>query len=85
MRDLAREFAAQGHEPVVLAPIEGPCPAWLEQEESDGVRVVRLRAPGTKDYGYVRRTLAELALPFAMLRGLRTSPLREIKWDGIIW
>ena len=85
MRDLAREFAAQGHEPVVLAPIEGPCPAWLEQEESDGVRVVRLRAPGTKDYGYVRRTLAELTLPFAMLRGLWASPLREIKWDGIIW
>ena len=85
MRDLTREFAAQGHEPVVLAPIEGPCPAWLEQEESDGVRVVRLRAPGTKDYGYVRRTLAELALPFAMLRGLWASPLRETKWDGIIW
>jgi len=84
MRDLAREFAAQGHDPVVLAPIEGPGPAWLEDDD-DGVRVVRLRAPGTKGYGYIRRTLAEIALPFAMLRGLWASPLRSMSWDGVVW
>ena len=73
MRDLASEFRAQGHNPVVLAPLEGLKTAWL-YEEHDGVGVMRLRAPAIKHDSYVRRTLAELALPFAMMWGLWRSP-----------
>lgn len=83
MRDLASEFRAQGYNPIVLAPLEGLKTAWL-YEEHDGVGVMRLRAPGIKHDNYVRRTLAELALPFAMIWGLWRSPLREVQWDGVV-
>ena len=33
----------------------------------------------------VRRTLAELSLPFAMIRGLARSPLAGARWDGVAW
>lgn len=84
LRDLSREFARQGHALTVLLPsadIEQP---WRE-ESFDGIQVLRLRAPKTKDIGYARRTLAELAMPYAMLRGLRRSPLANQKWDGVVW
>jgi glycosyltransferase involved in cell wall biosynthesis len=54
-------------------------------EELEGVRVLRLKAPRTKDIGYVRRTLAEFAMPFAMLRQLQKSPLANEQWDGVVW
>jgi len=50
-----------------------------------GFEVLRLKAPGTEDIGYVRRTLAEFAMPFAMLRHLRKSALAATTWDGVAW
>jgi hypothetical protein len=44
-------------------------------EDFDGVQVLRLRAPKTKDINYVSRTINEFLMPFAMLRNLRRSPL----------
>ena len=86
LRDLAREFAAQGHELTVMLPSHDLTrrEPW-RVEMYDGVQVVRLRAPQTKDIGYARRTLSELAMPYAMLRSLRASPLANQKWDGLIW
>jgi len=84
LRDLSREFVRQGHELTVMLPaadLDGP---W-RLEDFDGAQVLRLRAPRTKDIGYARRTLAELAMPHAMLRNLRKSPLAAQKWDGVIW
>ena len=54
-------------------------------EAFDGARVIRLKAPKTKDIGYVRRTIGEFLMPFAMLRNLRHSPLAGEKWDGVVW
>lgn len=51
----------------------------------DGVQVVRLRTPKTKDVNYVRRTLGEFMMPFAMLRNLRKSELANQRWDGVVW
>ena len=84
IRDLALEFLAQGHEPVVLVPTEDLGAPWRE-ERFQGVRVLRLAAPAVRAPGYVRRTLAELSLPFAMIRGLARSPLRDARWDGVAW
>jgi glycosyltransferase involved in cell wall biosynthesis len=84
MRDLAREFLAQGHEPVVLMPMEGQDKPWIT-EMLDGVTVVRLAAMATRDLGYFRRTLGELLLPFFMLWDLRRSPLRAMHWDAVVW
>lgn len=84
LRDLCREFARQGHSLCVLLPAPDQSEPW-KLEEFDGTEVLRLKAPRTKDIGYVRRTLAELAMPFAMLRNLRKSPLAKERWDGVVW
>jgi glycosyltransferase involved in cell wall biosynthesis len=84
LRDLSREFLRQGHDLTVVLPSANQQDPWL-LEEMDGVRVLRLKAPRTKDIGYVRRTLAELVMPFAMLRQYRRSPLAGMRWDGVVW
>jgi glycosyltransferase involved in cell wall biosynthesis len=84
LRDLAREFARQGHALTVLLPTPDQQAPWA-LEQMDGVQVLRLKAPRTKDIGYVRRTLGELAMPFAMLRQFRKSPLATEQWDGVVW
>lgn len=84
LRDLSREFARQGHALTVLLPSPGQDEPW-SLEEIDGVQVLRLKAPRTKDIGYVRRTLAEFSMPFAMLRQFRKSPLGREQWDGVVW
>ena len=84
LRDLSREFARQGYSLCVLLPAPDLSKPW-RLEEFDGAQVLRLKAPRTKDIGYMRRTLAELVMPFAMLRNLRKSPLAEEHWDGLVW
>ena len=84
LRDLAREFARQGHALTVLLPSPDQKAPW-SVEVFDGVEVLRLKAPRTKDIGYVRRTLGELVMPFAMLRHFKKSPLANEHWDGVAW
>lgn len=84
LRDLAGEFIAQGHYPTVLIPAAGLRSAYT-LDDVEGVEVLRARAPRMKDVGYIRRTLAELCMPFSMLQGLRRSPLSRVRWDGVVW
>ena len=84
LRDLSREFVRQGHEVTVMLPAAGLQSSW-RVDETDGVRVLRLKAPRTKDIDYVRRTIGEFSMPFAMRRHLRRSPLAKERWDGVIW
>ncbi|WP_394673375.1 glycosyltransferase family 4 protein [Limnobacter sp.] len=84
LRDLVREFTRQGHEVTVLLP-EPALQTRFQLEQFDGAQVLRLKAPKTKDVGYVRRTLAEFAMPFAMLRNLKRSPLANCRWEGVVW
>lgn len=84
LRDLSREFVRQGHALTVLLPSPDQDEPW-SLEEIDGVQVLRLKAPRTKDIGYVRRTIGEFAMPFAMLRQFRKSPLASERWDGVVW
>ena len=84
LRDLSLEFVRQGHSVTVILPSSGLKTAWL-QEDFDGVQVLRLRAPKTKDINYVSRTINEFFMPFAMLRNLRNSPLAQERWDGVVW
>ena len=84
LRDLSREFARQGHQLTVLLPASDLAGPW-QQDVLDGVEVLRLKAPRTKDIGYVRRTLGELLMPFFMQRNLRKSPLAGQKWEGVVW
>lgn len=84
LRDLSREFVRQGHELTVLLPDPDLRKAW-SMEEMDGARILRLKAPKTKDISYVRRTLGEFLMPFVMRRNLASSPLAKVKWDGVVW
>lgn len=84
LRDLSREFVRQGHELTVLLPSAELEQAWA-LEDFHGVRVLRLRAPRTKDIDYVRRTMGEFLMPYTMLRNLRKSPLADERWDGVVW
>jgi glycosyltransferase involved in cell wall biosynthesis len=84
LRDLSREFVRQGHDLTVLLPYPDQNEPW-KLEELDSIKVLRLKAPRTKDIGYVRRTFGELVMPFAMLRNLLKSPFRSARWDGLIW
>lgn len=84
LRDLALEFVRQGHEVTAIVPWADADRPWA-LENMAGVQVLRLRAPRTKDIGYIRRTLGESRMPFAMLKGLRRSPLADARWDGVVW
>ncbi len=84
IRDLCREFVRQGHAVSVLLPDTNQSERW-RLEEIDGLQILRLKAPRSKDVGYIRRTLAELAMPFFMLKNIRKSPLAFERWDGVVW
>jgi len=84
MHDLARALIRLGHQPTVLVPASRDAGTVLP-DILDGVEILRVAAPPTKDVPYVRRTFAEWWLPRALLRGLRRSPLRKVKWDGVVW
>lgn len=84
LRDLSREFVKQGYSLTVLLPAAELKKPWV-LEDFGGVRVLRLRAPKTKDIDYVRRTIGEFLMPYTMLRNLRKSPLAVEQWDGVVW
>ena len=84
LRDLSIEFVRQGHEvTMMVAAPELHIPYKIEVW--NGVQVVRLKTPKTKDINYIRRTIGELLMPFFMLRNLRRSPLGKQRWDGVVW
>jgi glycosyltransferase involved in cell wall biosynthesis len=84
LRDLSLEFVRQGHEVTVMIPASDLADGW-QIENWNGVQIIRLNAPKTKDIDYVRRTIGEFLMPFAMLRNLRKSPLAKLRWDGVVW
>lgn len=84
LRDLSLEFVRQGHKVTVLTPASDLQTRYAI-ETWNGVRVCRLRAPRTKDIGFIARTLGEIAMPHAMLRSLARSPLASERWDGVVW
>jgi glycosyltransferase involved in cell wall biosynthesis len=84
LRDLAQQFAALGHRPVVIVPSSMPDKPWTV-ERLDGIEVLRVAAPPTRAASFVRRALAEMWLPFAMYRNIRKSPFRRAKWDIVTW
>jgi glycosyltransferase involved in cell wall biosynthesis len=84
LRDLSREFVRQGHDITVIVPSASLGAPWA-LETLDGVQVLRVKAMQTRDTSYVWRTLAELALSHFVRKGLEASPLRDVKWDAVVW
>jgi glycosyltransferase involved in cell wall biosynthesis len=84
LRDLAREMASQGYQVTAIVAAPGLSAPW-QSEVWNGVRVLRLRTPQTKDVNYVKRTLAECLMPLSMVRNLRKSPVGAETFDAVIW
>jgi glycosyltransferase involved in cell wall biosynthesis len=84
MRDLAEQFSALGHKPVVIVPSLTGDMSW-KVETTNGVDILWLRAPSIRAATHVRRAIAEMRLPFSMLHNLRKSPLGLVKWDLVVW
>lgn len=84
LKDLAAEFLRQGHATTVIVPSSDIGRSW-SCEKVDGITVLRLRAPPTKNIGYVRRTIGEILMPVFMWWNLRTSPFSGGGWEGVVW
>jgi glycosyltransferase involved in cell wall biosynthesis len=84
MRDLAVEMCRAGYSTVCILPTVDLSEEWTTETE-DGVILLRIQAPKTRDIGYVRRTLMELSLPFLMLLRLRKTPFARMRWDVVAW
>lgn len=84
LRDLAREFVRQGHELTVFLPDADLDQPW-RLENVDGAQILRLKSPRIKDVSYIRRTIGEYLMPYAMWKNLRRSPLSSQRWEAIVW
>ena len=84
LRDLAVEFLRQGIIPTVITS-DSEVQEFSELTELDGIRVLRLRTPEHKNIGRIRRAVAELLMPFFMIRNFRKSALKNAEWDAVIW
>lgn len=84
LRDLSQEFVRQGHDVTVIVPTHLISTPWA-LETLEGVQVLRVKAMQTRDTPYVKRTLAELALSSFVRKGVERSPLRDTKWDAVVW
>ena len=84
LKDLAIELNKQEISPLVIIPDPELDQDW-QLEVFNGVRVLRLKSPKTKDMGYIRRTAAEFFMPYIMWARYLISPLSREKLDGVIW
>lgn len=84
LEDLAIEFKRKGHTPIVITP-DANLDTSITNTIEQGIQVLRIKTPRTKDIGYIRRTLSEFFLPYIMLYTLRRSRLFDLELDGLVW
>ncbi|WP_438978911.1 glycosyltransferase family 4 protein [Polynucleobacter sp.] len=53
--------------------------------ELDGIRVLRLKTLEHKNIGVIRRAIAEIFMPFFMIRNFRKSAFKTTQWDALVW
>ena len=84
LKDLALEFLRQGIAPTVITT-DSRAQGCSALTELDGIRVVQLKTLEHKNIGRVRRTIAEILMPFFMIRNFRKSAIKNAQWDAVIW
>jgi len=84
LRDLVNELDEQGHEVTVLLPDSTLASSW-QLDDRGKTKILRLRAPLTKDVSYFRRAIAEYRLANVMWKNYRKTPYRVRVYDGVIW
>ena len=84
LRDLSKEFVAQGYDVLVIRP-SSKISSYNKMDIIDGVQVLSLYAPNTKEPGYFRRTINEILMPiFMVLNFLRTAQKNK-RLDAVVW
>jgi len=84
IRDLVAELSKQGHLITVLLPDSTLEKNWQIDVEGN-TTVLRLKSPVIKDVAYYKRAIGEYLLSYFMFKNLKQSPLKNTKWEGIIW
>lgn len=84
LRDLAVEFLRQGVVPTVITS-GADTQTIFNLTEIDGISVLRLKTPEHKNVDRIRRALAEVLMPFFMIKNFRSSTLANAKWDAVVW
>ena len=84
VRDLAREFGAEGHDVTVITSTYGLKDLFLAEQYRE-YKVLRFPGLQTKGVGYFRRTINEILTPLKMLRNMKKTSIDNTKWDGVVW
>lgn len=84
IRDLAREFLAMEHEPIVLTPSEDFAEGG-RVDVIDGVTVYRLATLKIENVNLLQRSIAEILMPLTMFFSLYRTGLVIKDFKGIVW
>ena len=84
LRDLAVEFLRQGVVPTVITS-RADIQTISNLTEMDRISVLCIKTPEHKNVGRIRRALAEVLMPFFMIKNFRSSILSNAKWDAVVW
>jgi len=84
MHELTIELSKLGHLITVVTPSAFIKKGWIITEH-DEYRLASVRTPRTKDVSYLRRTIAEFISPYFLYAGLKSTPIIDETFDGIIW
>lgn len=82
--DLSTEFVRSGYKLTVLIPNFDQKENIIIENKS-GVKVLKIKAPRTKDLNYIQRTINEFLMPFVMFKRLKKSIYYEENIDGLVW
>ncbi|NTU54584.1 MAG: glycosyltransferase family 4 protein [Chlorobiaceae bacterium] len=83
VRDLALEFARQGHEVSVVVP-SPDSEIDFKVEAFHGVELLRIRVPQNKNISYVQRAVSEALMPVSVVRALFWHSSLNMEWDGVV-
>jgi glycosyltransferase involved in cell wall biosynthesis len=84
MHELALELIRQGHD-VTAITSTALNKESLKIDHSCGYRLVLVYAPMVRNVSYIRRALSEFISPYIMYFRLRSNPIFDEYFEGIIW
>ena len=85
MRDLALEMVRQGHDVLVLTPLEGINFKLPAVHKVDGVNLLRLSSFRISNVGYFKRFFGEFLSPYLMYSDFKRTKYSRLEWDLIVW
>ena len=72
--DLAIEFVKHQHKPIIIVP-DAIIDSSLIINYDNGIQVIRIKYPNTKNINYIKRAILEFIMPFVMFYRLKKATL----------